>query len=87
MEKSKFHRQAKSKRIQHHQTSFTTNAKGISLGGKHKTPQNKSKTSKKILIKTYIWIISLNVNGLNSLTGRHTGQMDIKMRSVYMLST
>ena len=28
--------QAKSKRIQHHQTSFTKNAKGSSLGRKHK---------------------------------------------------
>ena len=35
-------RQAKAKRIQHHQTSFTTNAKGISLGGKEKeTTRNK----------------------------------------------
>ena len=28
--------QAKVKRIQHHQTSFTTNTKGTSLGRKHK---------------------------------------------------
>ena len=27
---------AKAKRIQHHQTSFTTSAKGTSLGRKHK---------------------------------------------------
>ena len=32
----KLYRQAKAKRIQHHQTSFTANAKGTSLGGKHK---------------------------------------------------
>ena len=32
----KLYRQAKAKRIQHHQTSFTTNAKGTSLGRKHK---------------------------------------------------
>ena len=31
-----FYRQAKAKRIQHHQTSFTTNAKGTCLGRKHK---------------------------------------------------
>ena len=36
LEKSKS-RQAKVKRIQHHQTSFTTNAKGTSLGRKQKT--------------------------------------------------
>ena len=32
----KLYRQAKAKRIQHHQTSSTTNAKGTSLSGKHK---------------------------------------------------
>ena len=38
----KFYRQATTKRIQHHQTSFTTNAKGTSLGGKEKaTTRNK----------------------------------------------
>ena len=31
-----FYRQAKAKTIQHHQTSFTINAKGTSLGRKHK---------------------------------------------------
>ena len=30
------YRQTKAKRIQHHQTSFTKNAKGTSLGRKHK---------------------------------------------------
>ena len=34
--KIKFYRHAKVKRIQHHQTSLTTNAKGTSLGRKHK---------------------------------------------------
>ena len=29
----KLHREAKAKRIQHHQTSIATNAKGTSLGG------------------------------------------------------
>jgi len=32
----KLSRQAKVKRIQHHQTSFTRNAKGTSLGREHK---------------------------------------------------
>ena len=36
-EKSKFYRQAKAKRIQHHQTNFIENVKGISLSGKQKT--------------------------------------------------
>jgi len=36
MRNQELSRQAKVKGIQHHQTSFTTNAKGISLGRKHK---------------------------------------------------
>ena len=64
------HRQVKVKKIQHHQTSFTTNAKGTSLGRKHKrrkrTYNNKPKTIKKMVIGTYMSIISLYVNGLNS---------------------
>ena len=32
----KFYRRAKAKTIQYNQTSFTTNPKGISLGGKEK---------------------------------------------------
>ena len=44
----------KQKRIQHHQTSFTTNAKGTSLGKKHKrkkrSTENKHKTIKKMVI-------------------------------------
>ena len=49
-ENQKLYRQAKVKRIQYHQTSFTANAKGISLGRKHKRrkrpTQNKPKTIK-----------------------------------------
>ena len=41
MEKSKAYRQAKVRRIQHHQTSSITNVKGTSLGRKQeKEPQN-----------------------------------------------
>ena len=53
----KVYRQAKAKRIQHHQTSSTRNAKGTSLGGKHerrKNYENKLKTIKKMVIGTYI---------------------------------
>ena len=75
MEKSKASSQAKVKRIQHYQTSFTTNAKGISLGRKHKrrkrVTQNKFKTIKKIVIGSYIYIITLNVNGLNTQIKRY----------------
>ena len=66
---------------QHQQTSFTTNAKGTSLGRKHKRrkrpTENKPKTIKKIVIGSYILIITLNVNGFNALTKRYrqAGQM------------
>ena len=43
----KFFREAKAERIQHHQTRFTTNAKGTSLGGKHKRRELKRKGRKK----------------------------------------
>ena len=50
----KLSRQAKIKRIQHYQTSFTTNTKGTSLGSKHKwrkrPTENKPETIKKQVI-------------------------------------
>ena len=71
----KLSRKAKVKRIQDHQTSFTTNVKGTSLGRKHKTrerpTENKSKTIKKMVTQSYILIITLNVNGLNAPTKKH----------------
>ena len=64
--------QTKVKRIQHHQTSFTTNAKGTSLGREHKRKkrptENKPKAIKKMVIGSYILTTTLNVNGLNALT-------------------
>ena len=41
----KLYRQAKAKRIQHHQTSSRANAKGTSLSGKHKKRQGPTKTN------------------------------------------
>ena len=71
----KLSRQAKIKRIYPHQTSFTTDAKGTSLGRKHKRRKrptaNKPKTIKKVVTGSYILIITLNVNGLNAPTKRH----------------
>ena len=62
----------KLKRIQHYQTSFTTNFKGISLGRRRKrgekSTQNKPETIRKIVIGSYISIITLSVNGLNAPT-------------------
>ena len=47
-------RQVKVKRMQHHQTSFTTNAKGTSLNRKRKRrerpTQNKLQTIKKVVL-------------------------------------
>ena len=71
----KLSRQAKVKENSAHQTSFTTNAKGTSLGREHKKRKrptaNKPKTIKKIVTGSYILIIILNVNGLNAPTERH----------------
>ena len=73
----------KQKSIQHHQTSFTTDAKGTSLGRKHKRRKrptaNKPKTIKKVVTGSYILIITLNVNGLNAPTKRQTGWVDENM--------
>ena len=56
--------------------SSTTNAKGTSLSGKHKRTKGSTKTNlkkiKKLVIGTYISIITLNVNGLNAPTKRHS---------------
>ena len=78
MKKSKALQTSKPKRIQCHQTSFATYAKRTSLCGKHKRKgkkerkqrptENKHKTIKKMLTKTYILIITLNGNALNAPT-------------------
>ena len=47
----KLYRQAKAERIQYHQTSSTTNAKGTSLSGKHKRRKGPTKTTPKQLRK------------------------------------
>ena len=60
-------------RIQYHQTRFTTNVKGTYIVNKYKRRKKiyKIQTIKKMAIGTYISIITLNVNGLNSPTKRH----------------
>ena len=45
------YRQAKAKRIQHHETNSTTNTKGTSLSGKHKRRKRLTKTNPKQLRK------------------------------------
>ena len=63
-------------KIEHHQTSFTTNAKRTSIGWKHregKHLQKPTKKTKKMPTGTFISIITLNINGLNSPTKRQTG--------------
>ena len=70
----KLYRQAEIKRIHHHQTSIATNTKGTSIASKHKrketykTNKNKPKIIKKMPIRTYVSIITLNVNGLSTPT-------------------
>ena len=86
----KFYRQAKFKRIQQHQTNFTTNAKRTSLGRKHrrgKRPtENKPRTIKKMVIGSFISIITLNGNGLNVPTKRHrlAERMEIYMYALLL---
>ena len=71
----KLFRQAKVKRIQYHQTSYTTNVKQTYIVKKYdrrkKDLQNQPQTIKKMAIGTYISIITSNVNGLNAPTKRH----------------
>ena len=45
------YKQAKVQRVQHHQTSSTTNTKGTSLSGKHKRRKRPTKTNPKQLRK------------------------------------
>ena len=74
-EMKRFSDKQKLTRIQHHQTTFTTNAKGTSLGRKHKRREkstgNKLSQIKEMVIGSYISMITLNVNGLNALTKSH----------------
>ena len=90
MEKSKVFRQMKVKRIQYHQTSFTTNVKGTYIVKKYKRGKRytKSTPNKKMAIGIHISIITLNVNGLNTPTKRHRlAEWIEKTRPIYMLST
>ena len=75
MEKSKAFQTNKVKKIQYHQTSFTTNVKGTYIVKKYrrrkKSYKIKLRTIKKMAIGTHISIIILNVNRLNAPTKRH----------------
>ena len=83
MEKSKAFWQAKVKRIQHHQTSFTTNAKSTSLGRKHKSrkrpTENKPKTIKKTVIGLYISISSVQFSSVTQLCPTLCNPMNLSM--------
>ena len=52
IEKSKVSRQAKVKRIQQHQISYPKNAKGTSLGRKHKWRKRPTENKPQIIKKT-----------------------------------
>jgi len=78
-EKPKTLQTTQANRIQHHQTSFTSNSEGILYAGNVreqkmkgiKTYKNKARTIKKMAIETHILIMALNVNRLNAPTKRH----------------
>ena len=52
-----------------------------------KTNKNKSKTINKMTVRTYMLIITLNVNGLHVPTKRHRLAEWIEKQDPYMLST
>ena len=55
--------------------------------GNTREETNKPKTIKKMVIGTYISIITLNVNGLMLQPKTQAHGMDTKTRPIYMLST
>ena len=56
----------KAERIQHHQTSSSTNAKGSSLGNTERLYEREPKTTNQMAMGLFLSIITLNVNGLNA---------------------
>ena len=77
------YRQAKVKRIQHHQTSSSTNAKETSILRKYKKkrPTKLTQIIKQMTVGSYISLITWNVNGLNSPSKRHKLAEDTKANS------
>ena len=68
----KFYRQTKARRIQHHQPALKQMPNELLyLQNKKKTYKNKPKTLKKMVIGTYISIITLNGSGLHAPTKRY----------------
>ena len=77
------YRQAKVKRIQHHQTSSSTNVKETSILRKYKKkrPTKLTQIIKQMTVGSYISLITWNVNGLNSPSKRHKLAEDTKANS------
>ena len=74
-------------RIQYHQTCFTTNVKATYIVKKYKRRKRSTKSNPKQLRKwqrTYISIITLNVNGLNAPTKRHRLAEGIQKQDPYI---
>ena len=68
LDQEKLYRQAKAKRIRHHQVSLTTNGRGVCLGKKHKRRKRLTKTNSKQLRKwQYILITTLKVKHLKDI--------------------
>ena len=84
----KLYRQAKAQRIQYHQTSSSTNAKGSSLDRKHRkglltrTQNNKVNGNGIILINNYLKCKWVECHKQKT----KTSWMDTKTRPLYMLS-
>ena len=84
LEKSKALNISKINRIQHHKSSFTSNAKGISLDRKweEKDIQKQSQIDK-INGRSYISIATLNVNEWNAPTKRQRLAEWTPMHAIY----
>ena len=70
-QKSTIDKHTKKKKQSEHNTKDSHQiTRGQKRKGRKKTYKNKAKTINKIVIRTYISIITLNVNGLNAPTKR-----------------
>ena len=89
----KLFRQENVRKNQYHQPNFTANVKGTYIVKKYKRIKkiykNQPQNIKKMAIEAYISIITLNVNGLNAPTKRHSIYMYPSWLNgyIYILST
>ena len=87
MRNSKAFQTSRSKRIQYHQTSFTTNVEGTYIVKKYMRRKRSTKSNpkiKKMTTGTYISIITLNANRLKAPIQRHQLAQWIQKQDPYL---